>query len=80
MPLGLGQVAPPRVETVAADQESVRRGVLLQDRFDLGYGGCPVLRIRNHRQSLAMLVRAHSVQTLQHLIAFNHEGAISSLI
>src|ERR1041385_3257116 len=73
---GFGEIAAPRVEAVPPNQEAVRRGIRLEQRRDGRRRGVPILRVRDDRQRLAVLMRLHGAQALQHLVAFEGQRAV----
>ena len=60
-----------------ADQEAVRVRVIRQNRLDARRRGVPVLSVVENRQPLAVVVRPHALQALQHLVTFDGQPVVS---
>src|SRR5258706_15836778 len=73
--LGLGQVFAPGIEAVAADQDPVGARVSFESRLHLGGERVVVLGVLEYGNPLAMLVRPHPGESLEHLVAFDGEAA-----
>ncbi len=76
MALELVEVAAPRVQAVAADEQAVRVGLSAQQRFHGGGGRRPVLRVLDDGQPLAVGVRGHPAEPLEHLVPLDGEAAL----
>ena len=75
MALGLGQCIAPRVQPVAAQQERVRSGLLVERLADALRKPRHVLIVLDDRNPLAVLVRSDAAEPLEHLVAFDREAA-----
>src|SRR5262249_31063687 len=73
---GFVYVPSPGVKSVPAQQEPVRVRALVERFFHLEREFVHVLRIVQDRQPLSMLVRAHTGQTFEHLVACNLDPAV----
>src|SRR5687767_10235911 len=72
----LRQIVAPSVQPMPAQQEAVGRRPLLQDRFDAAGQRRDVLVVFEDRHPLAVLMRAHPFETLQHLETTQPQAAL----
>src|SRR5437660_1843337 len=74
VPPGFVKVAAPGIEAVTAKQEAMRLRMRVQRLLDGLRKPGHVLRIINHRQPLAVLVRRDAVKSFQHLMALDPDA------
>src|SRR6186713_2817492 len=75
VPFGVRNGRAPGVETVAAQQKTVRIGPARQEVACLSRQPRHVLIVFENRQPFPMRVGANASQSLQHLVAFNRKAA-----
>ena len=76
MPLCLREILTPSVKPVASQQKATGVLVPSQNTTDAVGEGCHVLRVLNDWEPLAMLMRLHTLQAFQHLVAFDRQTTI----
>src|SRR5678815_5426000 len=76
---GIGEGRAPRAEPVSLQQNTVRSRVLIECLANDAGQASHVLVVCDDRYPLTMRVRAHAVESLEHLVAFNAEAAVGAV-
>ena len=79
MALSLREILPPCVESMAAKKEAVDGRLRLKHCLNLFRELTNVLPILEDGEDFPMLMGVDAPQTLEHLIAFEHNGAIGCI-